>query len=72
MLYHYTSLDALKSILGDAKTDKGLCFWATRFDYFGDTDEYLLGIDTIGRLLPRLEERLLPDCRIASSLCGKK
>lgn len=67
MLYHYTSLDALKSILGDAKTDKGLCFWATRFDYFGDTDEYLLGIDTIGRLLPRLEERLLPDCRIASS-----
>lgn len=67
MLYHYTSINALKSILRDATTENGICFWATRFDCFADEDEYRLGIDVIGRLLPKLEERLNPDRRLASS-----
>ena len=67
MLYHYTSIDALKSILQEATTEKGICFWATRFDCFADKAEYLLGIEVIKRLLPKLEERLNPDRRMASS-----
>lgn len=67
MLYHYTSLEALKSILREATTEKGICFWATRFDCFADKDEYRLGIEVIKRLLPKLEERLNPDRRLSSS-----
>lgn len=67
MLYHYTSFDALKSILRDSSSDEGIDFWATRFDCFGDKDEYKLGIETIKRLLPRFEERLQPDRRVAAS-----
>lgn len=67
LLFHYTSINALKSILRDATTEKGICFWATRFDCFADQEEYLLGIDIIKRLLPKLEERLNPDRRLASS-----
>ena len=67
MLYHYTSIEALKSILGNANSDEGICFWATRFDCFADEKEYKLGIEVIKRLLPRLEERLIPDRRMASS-----
>ena len=67
MLYHYTSVEALKSILHDGVSNKGLCFWATRFDCFSDENEYRLGINTIKRLLPRLEERIRPNRRISSS-----
>lgn len=67
MLFHYTSINALKGILCNPTSDQGLCFWATRFDCFGDNQEYKLGIDTIKRLLPQLEERLQPDRRIAHS-----
>lgn len=67
MLFHYTSINALKGILCNPTSDQGLCFWATRFDCFGDNQEYKLGIDAIKRLLPRLEERLQPDRRIAHS-----
>lgn len=67
MLYHYTSIEALESILQDTSSDKGLCFWATRFDCFGDKEEYKLGISSIKRILPRLEERIRPDRRISSS-----
>lgn len=67
MLYHYTSFDSLKGICRAPSTDKGLCFWATRFDCFGDKEEYKLGISVIKRLLPELEKRLQPDKRIASS-----
>ena len=67
MLFHYTSINALKGILCNPTSDQGLCFWATRFDCFGDNQEYKLGIDTIKRLLPKLEERLQPDRRIAHS-----
>lgn len=67
LLFHYSSINALKSILRDATTEKGICFWATRFDCFADEEEYLLGIDVIKRLLPKLEERLNPDRRLASS-----
>ena len=67
MLYHYTSFDSLKGICRAPSTDEGLCFWATRFDCFGDKEEYKLGISVIKRLLPELEKRLQPDRRIASS-----
>lgn len=67
MLYHYTSFNALKSIVRAANSIQGLCFWATRFDCFVDEDEYKLGIEVINRLLPRLEERLNPGRRVASS-----
>lgn len=67
MLYHYTSFDSLKGICRASSTDEGLCFWATRFDCFGDREEYKLGISVIKRLLPELEKRLQPDRRIASS-----
>ncbi len=65
MLFHYTSFETLKSIVRKPSSDKGLCFWASRFDCFGDKDEYKLGISTIKRLLPLLEMRLQPDRRIA-------
>lgn len=67
MLYHYTTFDSLKGICRAPSTDEGLCFWATRFDCFGDKEEYKLGINVIKRLLPELEKRLQPDRRIASS-----
>ena len=67
MLYHYTSFDSLKGICRTPSSDQGLCFWATRYDCFGDKEEYKLGISVIKRLLPKLEKRLQPDRRIASS-----
>ena len=58
ILYHYTSLEALNGILQDKPLkNQELCFWATRYDCFEDKDEYLLGIDTLKRLLSVLEER---------------
>lgn len=69
ILYHYTSLEALNGILQDKPLkNQELCFWATRYDCFRDTDEYLLGIDTLKRLVPVLEERLnfQKNLRIAS------
>ena len=65
MLYHYTSKSALESILRESPSDQGICFWATRFDCFGDHEEYKLGIETIRRLLPKIESSLLPDRQIA-------
>ena len=65
MLYHYTSKSALESILRESPSDQGICFWATRFDCFGDHEEYKLGIETIQRLLPQIEARLQPDRRVA-------
>ena len=67
MLYHYTSAEALTSILQTAPSEKGLCFWATRFDCFGDKDEYKLGIEIIKRMLPRFEKDIQQDRRVASS-----
>ena len=59
ILYHYTSLEALNGILQDKPLkNQELCFWATRYDCFEDSDECLLGIDTLKRLLPVLEGRL--------------
>ena len=67
MLYHYTSVDVLNSIIRSAESEKGICFWATRFDCFTDKEEYKLGIAVIKRLLPRFEDQLRPDRRLASS-----
>lgn len=66
MLYHYTSLAALMSILRDAKTQSQICFWATRYDCFADKEEFKLGIETIKRLLPQVEKDLQPDRQIAA------
>ena len=53
IFYHYTSLEALKGILKEKPLEnQELCFWATRYDCFEDTDEYLFGVDTLKRLLP--------------------
>lgn len=65
MLYHYTSKAALDSILKGSPLERGICFWATRFDCFGDHEEYKLGIETIRRLLPKIEARLQPDRQVA-------
>lgn len=67
MLYHYTSIDAFKSILKNAKTQMQMCFWATRYDCFADKEEFKLGIETIKRLLPQVEKDLPLDRQIASS-----
>ena len=40
MLYHYTSIQALEGILRESPSEKGLCFWASRYDCFGDKEEY--------------------------------
>ena len=42
-----------------------MCFWATRYDCFADTDEFKLGVETIRRLLPEMEKELQPDRQIA-------
>ena len=67
MLYHYTSIQALEGILRESPSEKGLCFWASRYDCFGDKEEYKIGIETIKALLPKVENRLQPDRRVASS-----
>ena len=67
MLYHYTSTQALEGILRGCPSEKGLCFWASRYDCFGDKEEYKIGIETIKALLPKVENRLQPDRRVASS-----
>ena len=67
MLYHYTSIQALEGILRESPSEKGLCFWASRYDCFGDKEEYKIGIETIKALLPKVENRLQPDRQVASS-----
>lgn len=67
MLYHYTSINAFKSILRDARTQMQMCFWATRYDCFADKEELKLGVETIKRLLPQVEKDLPLDRQIASS-----
>ena len=67
MLYHYTSIQALEGILRESPSEKGLCFWASRYDCFGDKEEYKIGIETIKALLPKVENKLQSDRRVASS-----
>ena len=71
MLYHYTSIPAMMSILRDAGTRGELCFWATRYDCFADDEEYRLGVDTIRRLLPEVEKELPADRRVAQDFDWK-
>lgn len=66
MLYHYTTLLAMKSILKDANTNAQMCFWATRYDCFADAEEFKLGVETIQRLLPFVEKDMPVDRQIAS------
>lgn len=66
MLYHYTTIAAFRSILRDAVTRGQMCFWATRYDCFADTEEFKLGVETIRRLLPEVEKEMPTDRRIAS------
>lgn len=71
MLYHYTTLSAMTSILRDAKTKGQMCFWATRYDCFADEKEYRLGVKTIRRLLPEIEKELQEDRRVAQDFDWK-
>ena len=57
MLYHYTSTQALEGKLRESPSEKGLCFWASRYDCFGDKEEYKIGIETIKALLPKVENK---------------
>ena len=77
--YHYTSLEALNGILQNESGKKRLCFWATRYDCFKDKEEYLFGIDCLGKCLSDLEKHynLQKDRRIAANfkrelIAGKK
>ena len=65
MLYHYTTIPAMRSILRDAETSGQMCFWATRYDCFADEEEFKLGVETIRRLLPEVERDMPADKRIA-------
>lgn len=65
MLYHYTSFPAMKSILQNVGGKVQMCFWATRYDCFADTEEFKLGVETIQRLLPEVEKNMQADRRIA-------
>ena len=67
--YHYTSLEALNSILQRNEVgEKKLCFWATRYDCFKDKEEYLFGIDCLRECLLKLEKQgnLQEDRKIAA------
>lgn len=66
MLYHYTTLPAMKSILKDANASAQMCFWATRYDCFADAEEFKLGVETIRRLLPFVEKDMPTDRQISS------
>ena len=65
MLYHYTTIPAFRSILRDAVTRGQMCFWATRYDCFSDTEEFKLGVETIRRRLPEVEKEMPTNRRIA-------
>lgn len=68
--YHYTSLEALNGILQRNESGKKkLCFWATRYDCFEDKEEYLFGIDCLGKCLLKFEEQnhLQEDRRVAGN-----
>lgn len=65
MLYHYTSIPAMTSILQDVRTRGTMCFWATRYDCFADTEEFKLGVETIRRLMPEVEKDMSSDRQIA-------
>ena len=64
MLYHYTTIPAMRSILRDAGAKGQMCFWATRYDCFADMEEFKLGVETIRRLLPEVEKDMPEDRRI--------
>lgn len=65
MLYHYTTIPAMRSILRDAGARGQMCFWATRYDCFADVEEFKLGVETIRRLMPEVEKDMPADRRIA-------
>lgn len=71
MLYHYTTISAMKSILLDAGNMGQMCFWATRYDCFADENEYRLGVETIRRLLPEIEKEVQDDRRAAQDFDWK-
>lgn len=66
MIYHYTSISAFESILQEAYSKAQMCFWATRYDCFADTEEFKLGVEAIRRLLPEVEKDMQSNRQIAS------
>ena len=43
-----------------------MCFWATRYDCFADSEEFKLGVETLRRLMPEVEKDIQPDRQVAS------
>lgn len=52
-LYHYTTIDALLNMV---KTDSQLHFWATRYDYLNDGEEFKKGIEVLNSIIPKIEK----------------
>lgn len=59
-LYHYTTVDAFKSMLDQMKNDKSedLTFWASNVHYMNDPRELEFFYDELNRILPELENEL--------------
>lgn len=59
-LYHYTTVDAFKSMLEQMKEDKSedLTFWASNVHYMNDPRELEFFYDELNRILPELENEL--------------
>lgn len=67
MIYHYTTISSLEGILKDVGVGYLMNFWATRYDFFEDKEEFRLGIDAIYKYLPQVEEGLSEDRKIAKT-----
>lgn len=59
-LYHYTTVDTLKSMLEQMKKDKSedLTFWASNIHYMNNPHELEFFYDELNRILPELENEL--------------
>ena len=53
-LYHYTTIDALLNMVN---TDGKINFWATRYDYLNDGEEFKKGIKVLNTIFPKIEEK---------------
>lgn len=52
-LYHYTTIDAFLNMLKD---ENEIHFWATRYDYLNDGEEFRKGIELLNKFIPEIEQ----------------
>lgn len=52
-LYHYSTIDALLNMV---QTDGQLHFWATRYDYLNDGEEFKKGIEVLNTIIPKIKK----------------